>query len=166
MKYLKLFESFDDIHDICKKYGITNYTINEDGSIDVNNSSSLPVNFESKGLSELPLNFRNVDGSFTCSFNNLTSLKGCPERVGNNFICTYNNIKSFEGFPKHIGGYFYVYGNPIEEILDLFEDKSKIEFFNDCDIIQDGVVILDRLNYFLEEIGQPTVNSVKGYEII
>jgi hypothetical protein len=34
MKYLKkwrLFENHDDIHDICKEYGIKNYTINGDG---------------------------------------------------------------------------------------------------------------------------------------
>ncbi len=35
MKYLKLFESFEDIDKICKKYSIKNYTINTDGSIDV-----------------------------------------------------------------------------------------------------------------------------------
>jgi len=38
MKYLKkyrLFENHDEIHKICKEYGIENYTINGDGSIDV-----------------------------------------------------------------------------------------------------------------------------------
>ena len=28
-------ESNQDIHSICKKYGIKNYTINQDGTIDV-----------------------------------------------------------------------------------------------------------------------------------
>ncbi len=36
MRYLKLFESFEDIDEICRKYRIENYTINSDGSIDVN----------------------------------------------------------------------------------------------------------------------------------
>ena len=31
-----LFESFNDIHSWCDSYDITNYTINNDGSIDVN----------------------------------------------------------------------------------------------------------------------------------
>ena len=38
MKYIKLFESFqsdEEIHLICKKYGIENYTINN-GVVDVN----------------------------------------------------------------------------------------------------------------------------------
>mgnify|MGYP000489434140 CR=1 FL=1 len=35
MRYLRLFESFEDIDEICRKYIIRNYTINLDGSIDV-----------------------------------------------------------------------------------------------------------------------------------
>ena len=35
MKHLKLFENFQDIDSICKKYRIKNYTINPDGSVDV-----------------------------------------------------------------------------------------------------------------------------------
>ena len=43
---------------ICKKYGITNYTINGDGSIDVNGN----VNLIGYGLTELPLRFNRVGG--------------------------------------------------------------------------------------------------------
>ena len=141
MKYLKLYETYKDIHSICRKYGITNYTINSDGSIDVDDN----VNLRLKNLDKLPLKFNKVFGFFDC--------RG-------------NNIKSFEGFPKHIGGNLYFLGNPIYEIWILFEDLSKIEFFNDCDIIQDGIVILDRLNFFLEEIEKPTVKKVEGYKCI
>ena len=31
MKHLKLFENFNNIDSICKKFGRTNYTINSDG---------------------------------------------------------------------------------------------------------------------------------------
>ena len=149
-------------HEICKRYGIKNYTINSDGSIDVDEN----VNLQYKSLEELPLRFRNVSGYFYCNSNKLTSLEGSPKSVGGDFNCQLNKIKSFEGFPKHIGGNFYCDRNPIYEIWELFFDKSKIEFFNDCDIIQDGVVIIDRLNYFLEEIGKPTVKSIIGYKCI
>ena len=54
---------------ICEKYGITNYTINGDGSIDVDGD----VNFYSKGLTELPLTFNKVSGYFSCANNQLTS---------------------------------------------------------------------------------------------
>ena len=79
MKHLKLFESFkeEDIDNICKKYGIENYTINEDGSIDVNEN----VILSSRGLSKLPLKFRNVSYGFYCTINQLTTLEGCPESV-------------------------------------------------------------------------------------
>ena len=183
MKYIKLYESFEDIHKICRKYDIRNYTINDDGSIDVDEY----VNLGREGLSKLPLKFRNVSGDFYCDNNKIISFEGCPERVGGHFYCfenqltslegcpnyigydfscNENNIISFEGFPKHIGGVFNCYGNPIYEIWNLFYDKSNIEFFNDCDIIQDDVVILYRLNYFLDEIGKPTVKSVNKYKCV
>ena len=41
MKYLILFESFEDIDEICRKYNIINYTINSDGTIDVDGNVDL-----------------------------------------------------------------------------------------------------------------------------
>ena len=60
MKYLKLFKSFreEDIHDICREYEISNYTINSDGSIDVDGS----VDLSDKELTKIPLKFRNIKG--------------------------------------------------------------------------------------------------------
>ena len=60
---------------ICEKYNIENYTINPDGSIDVAGD----VNLDNMKLTELPLTFNKVTGSFDCVNNNLTSLKGCPK---------------------------------------------------------------------------------------
>jgi hypothetical protein len=87
---------------ICEKYKITNYTINSDGSIDVNGD----VDLYYMELTELPLNFNRVTGYFHCSRNNLTSLKGCPRWVGGNFICSYNNLTSLEFSPDYVGDYF------------------------------------------------------------
>ena len=186
MKYIKLFENYnkEDIDSICRKYGIKNYTINSDGSIDVNGD----VWLDEKNLTKLPLKFNKVNGWFDCSVNrltsldgcpkevigsfycydnnNITSLIGCPERVGGNFDCRGNNIRDFEGFPKHIGGGFYCGGSPVYKVWRLFKDKDKIELFNDYDIIRDDVIIMDRLNDFLIEIGKPTVTEVKGYKCI
>ena len=75
MKYLKLFENFEDIHEICKICGIENYTINPDGSIDVDGN----VNLYEMELTKLPLKFNNVSGYFNCSWNDLTTLEGCPK---------------------------------------------------------------------------------------
>ena len=68
MKHLKRFD--DSIESICKKYGITNYSINIDGSIDVDSD----VNLSEKKLTKLPLKFNKVGGYFNCSYNKLTSL--------------------------------------------------------------------------------------------
>jgi hypothetical protein len=227
MKHLKLFESFrdEDIRTICDRYWIGSYTINADGSIDVD----ADIDLGDVELTKLPLKFKNVNGEFYCQYNNLTSLEGCPESVSGTFECENNHLTSLEGGPKSIGGSFYCYnnrltslengpksvgdgfycsynnltslkgcpesvgggfdcsrnklktfehlpfsiggrfnciGNPIYKIWELFEDYSKIELFNYYDIIQDGVIILDRLNTFLEEIGKTTITEIKGYKCI
>ena len=186
MKYLKefkIFESIDDIESICRKYGIKNYTVNDDGSVDVDGN----VNLRNLGLTKLPIKFRNVSGDFYCSNNQLISLEGCPQSVGgyffcdNNqltslegspqssgsFYCRNNQLTSLEGSPKSVGRDFYCHNNPIEVVWDLFKDYSKIELLNDYDALRevDGkpTVIIDRLNDFLNEIGEDPVEKLKGW---
>ena len=87
---------------ICEKYNIKNYTINDDGSIDVVGN----VNLYNKGLTELPLVFNKVSGYFDCGRNKLTSLKGCPRWVGGYFYCTNNNLTSLGFGPDYVGSFF------------------------------------------------------------
>ena len=111
MRYLKKFnESIElDIDSICRKYNITNYTINIDGSIDVDGS----VDLSYKNLTKLPLTFNKVSGSFYCYNNQLTTLKGCPKEVGMDFSCSTNKLTSLEGSPKEVGGCFYCFNNKL-----------------------------------------------------
>ena len=81
-----LFESFNSIHNWCDRYDITNYTINDDGSIDVNGN----VNLFNTNISELPISFNKVSGDFSCESSRLTDLKGSPEKIGGYFHCGYN----------------------------------------------------------------------------
>jgi hypothetical protein len=186
MKHLKLYEQFEDIHAICRKYEIENYTINSDLSISVEGS----VDLDDKGLTKLPVKFKEVSGSFWCGGNRLVSLEGCPERVGGSFGCSNNNLTSLEWCPKYVNRDFYCqnniiytfegipdythidrsfvcYGNLVYNIWRLFKDHTKFEFFNDCSPIrwmdEKPTVILDRLNFFLEETGHKTVKNVEGY---
>jgi hypothetical protein len=99
---LLLFESFKNIESICKEYKIKKYTINPDGSIDVNGD----VNLSNKGLTKLPLKFGKVTGYFDCAYNKLTTLDGCPIYVGGNFSCNYNKLITTEGCPIYVGGDF------------------------------------------------------------
>ena len=170
------------IRNLCEEYQIYNYTINEDGSIDVDGD----VYLNNESLTKLPLKFGKVTGRFYCSHNQLVSLEGAPKSVGDNFTCADNNLTSLEGCPELVGGDFYCnnnrittfehlplvkdftcYDNPIFYIWALFRDCDKIEFLNDCDPIREpNIIILDRLNFFLEEIGRPVVTKVVGYECI
>lgn len=103
MKYLRIYESFQSeakIKEICKKYGIENYTVNSDGLIDVNGG----VDLRYLKLTKLPVKFGTVSGDFYCNSNKLTTLEGSPNHVGGDFYCADNKLTTLEGAPNHVGG--------------------------------------------------------------
>lgn len=115
-----------EISDICKKYDIENYTINPDGSIDVNGN----VNLSTFNLTELPLTFNYVSGYFICSNNYLTSLKGSPRIIEHNFSCTNNNITSLTDGPDSVGGgFYYCNNNNLESLIGSPKTKERFECF-------------------------------------
>ena len=67
---------------------VKNYTINPDWTIDVKGN----VDLDYKNLTEFPdyIKFNHVSGYFSCSNNQLTSLKGGPTSVGDSFWCKNN----------------------------------------------------------------------------
>jgi len=188
MKYLKFFEGYQsesEVAKICKEYGIKNWSL-VDGLVNVDGN----VNLYYMGLTELPLKFGTVTGSFDCirnkltslvgcpnrvgryfycSINELTSLEGCPQSVGVDFYCSYNNIREFTGI-KYIGGELYCDFNPISNIWKIISpsrewDEDQMDLFEDLSVIQDDeeAVAIERLNFFLEEIGLEPVEKVDGY---
>jgi hypothetical protein len=186
--YNKLFENHQSIDGVlqylCLEYNITNYTINDDGSIDVDGD----VDLSNNGLTKIPLKFRNVSGDFncdrnqlaslegaplsvggyfSCEYNNLTSLEGSPTSIGGDFDCVGNNIASLEGAPQSVGGQFNCGDNIIYDIWELLQDFDKIEVLNDYDPLReiDGKphVVIDRLNNFLMDIGKDPVEKVDGW---
>ena len=104
-------ESKEDIDSICKKFGIKNYTINED-SVDVDGD----VDLRNKGLTKIPLKFGKVSGDFSCRDNQLISLEGSPLSVGGHFDCSFNQLKSLEGAPLSVGGDFSCYSNELKSL--------------------------------------------------
>jgi len=103
------------IKEICRQYNIINYTINPDGSIDVDGDVYLAYN----RLTKLPLKFNIVSGNFSIHCNKLTSLDGCPNHVGGLFYCDNNELTYLDGCPSYIGSHFYCYGNPLpQEVID------------------------------------------------
>ena len=172
MKYLKewkIFENHDNIYEICRKYGITNYTINSDGTIDVDGD----VDLSDKGLTKLPLTFNRVIGDFSCSYNNrLTSLEGSPKHIDGYFSCYSNKLINLDHLPE-VSGDIYMVNNPVYWIVkDWIKSPKgrweKWEYFQDLNIIQGSKVILERLEEFHEvmEIPMPDLKEIKKYYIV
>ena len=135
-----------EIHTICEKYNIKKYSINPDGSIDVDGN----VNLIKMNLSEIPLKFNKVSGYFNCSYNKLTSLKGSPKEVGSFFTCydnklndlkyapnrieswfdcSVNNLKNLKNSPTCVN-LFFCEGNPLESLEGYNNDYNKLECNN------------------------------------
>jgi hypothetical protein len=123
MKSYKEFirESKRDIHSICDEYGINDYTINPDGSIDVDGNIDISYDLYSEELTKLPLKFRNVIGDFECDRNQLTTLKGSPRSVGGNFDCSGNQLTSLEYGPESVSGNFDCMSNQLTSLEGLPE---------------------------------------------
>jgi hypothetical protein len=118
---------------ICEKYKITNYTINDDGSIDVNGN----VWLYNKGLTEIPLTFNKVTGDLNCGYNRLTSLKGSPRWVGGWFSCEDNQLTSLEFSPDYIGSDFYCRKNKLTD--NYCDSEIGGSFYTSLE--QDGLIL-------------------------
>ncbi|MCK9471934.1 MAG: hypothetical protein M0Q88_09305 [Bacilli bacterium] len=174
-----------EIEAICNEYNIENYIINEDDSIDVDGNVDLydkklkvlPLKFRKVSgnfhcgynqLISLEGAPQRVGGRFDCSGNQLTSLEGGPQRVGEYFSCysNNNNLKNIDYLPKYYKG-LCISNNPISKILDLFtkpdvygcisnrEDKDLIMDFIDREMIQQDILLVNRLVEFLYDIDKP-----------
>lgn len=161
MKYIKLFENFtqwfmkSDLKDELDLYGIKNYTINDDGTVDVNGNVIIFRGhpFRSKHT-KIPFKFGKVTGNFLCNGNALESLEGSPYYVGGDFSCGNNsglknfkgspvevacnfiatglsNLESLEGLSPEIGGSLYIHKNPKLKEIDSI---SNIEGAIFCDV--------------------------------
>ena len=57
-----------------------------------------------------------VEGSFYCSDNSLTSLEGAPHTVEGDFSCRHNNLTSLEGAPHTVRRSFYCHRNALTSL--------------------------------------------------
>jgi hypothetical protein len=105
----------NDIEKFCKKY-LWNYTINPDGTVDVDENVYL---MNMKFNDKLPVEFGKVSGYFYCTNNKLTTLEGCPNYVGDYVNCGWNNLTSLEGCPKYVNGGFYCRNNKLTTLKGI-----------------------------------------------
>ena len=83
-----------------KKYKISNYTINDDLTVDV--AGDVDLTF--KKLKKIPVRFGKISGSFRIQGNLfLDSLEGCPYHVEGSFNCSRNNLENLEFAPQYVG---------------------------------------------------------------
>jgi hypothetical protein len=147
MKYIKLFENFsENLEKTVRKLGITGYTINDDGSVDVDGD----VDLSNRYLTKIPVKFGKVTGNFYMWNNKLKTLEGSPYYVGENFNVSLNELKDLKGSPKEVGGSFYASSNRLETVegmpleigsdffcaanfnLTTLDSMSNIEGYIDC----------------------------------
>ena len=135
MKYIKLFENFDDdkISEFCDKHHIYDYTINDDHTIDIEQSVDIQL---SDGIEELPFKINKVEGNFQIRSSNLTSMYNFPNEIDGDLNIYNSNIKnldylpikfknlnlfdnkitSLKGLPEHIHGDLTVNGNELTNL--------------------------------------------------
>jgi hypothetical protein len=114
MNYLKKFKNIYDnykIEQICKRFGIKNYTINSDGTIDVDSDVYLNTS-----LDKLPIKFGRVSGNFYCDQIRLTSLVGSPYEISKDFDCYLNKLSTLDSSPKRVGGDFNCSNNELTSL--------------------------------------------------
>ena len=177
-----LFESFNNIASICKKYNIENYTINPDGTVDVHGD----VFLFSEGLTKLPLKFGRVDGHFNCndnklitlegsprevgyfncSYNQLTTLEGSPREVTGNFYCNNNQLITLEGGPISVGGNFYCGDNPIYSVYKLFPNHKSFMDSLDYSYLRGTDIVKSRFKEALDEAGIKMPKKISRYNYI
>lgn len=153
MKYIKLFDSYNALPSIkdLGEYNIRNYTINIDGTIDVDGD----VYLNGRSLKKIPFKFGIVNGTFDVSFSELESLKGSPricngdfictgngltnlkyspDEVSDSFFCDYNLLTSLEGMPSEIGADFDCSENPnLKELKSMSNVEGDIYCDKDLD---------------------------------
>ena len=173
----RIFESHKDIYEICKKYNILDYVINDDMTITVysDNYSTGNVYLTDSNSGKIPIKFKKVSGHFTCSYLNLNSMEGSPDYIGGNFYCNDNDLTSLEylpssalsyylknnkitnfyGLPEFFEKYIDLRGNPVEEILRLFNRNPMcMDLIREYDVIQGDEVIGVRLEEVYAELGE------------
>ena len=85
-----------------KEHDISGYSISDDLYVSVKGNVNLKGKLPRKILS---IKFKEVDGYFDISDNELINLEGCPIKVGNFFNCSNNNLISLFDAPKKVGDF-------------------------------------------------------------
>lgn len=152
--------------------------LNSDGTYDYVGA----LNFIGLGLyslTEIPFQFRTVNGNFDCSFNNLISFNGAPYSINSDriygcaFCCTDNNIISRTGIPKKfkLAVSYRLDNNPFQityktiEVLKRMTIEQRVSELNFFKRNHD-YIMYEKLQTVLEEndlgYGEETIRMVEN----
>lgn len=123
MKENKLLK-IKEIEFYCNLNQITNYTINDDYSVDVNGTVILSTLKEGK----IPFKFAHIKGSFIADSLNLETLDNAPNSVDGDFSIKYNKLKNLIGSPKSCNS-FVANNNLLENVEGITQKINKF-----CDL--------------------------------
>ncbi len=117
MKFIKDIKNFI-LNKELKKFGIVNYNISEDGSVDCNQN----INLFAIDLNKIPFRFGIINGSFDISNNKLISLKNCPKYIESLFDCSENILTSLEFGPEYVGGSYWCHQNKLTTLKGCIDE--------------------------------------------
>ena len=141
----QFFKTLEETEVWLNEMAIENYTIHEDLRVCVNGS----VDINEKNLEYIPVQFIEVKGDFDCGYNELKSLKGCPQEVQGNFCansnklenleyspqkgvkdfnCSDNLLKSLKGCPEELQGSFSAHRNQLKNLE--YSPQKGVKDFN------------------------------------
>ena len=159
----KLYENFltdkDKIKSWLDSMSIEDYTINPDLTVDVNGY----VDISKKNLTEIPVQFGIVKGTFYCNHNFLTNLIGAPSNIKNSLYCNNNILSNLIGAPSIINGSVYCYNNQLTTLTgvpstiegEFVCSNNPLEDINDLD---SKILIksIEYTRYWITEIEEKT----------
>jgi hypothetical protein len=156
MKYLiKFNENKDDksIEYWCSKLKspMGHCIINDDDTVDINGSGHLYY----QKLEKIPIQFGIVSGDFIAHNNRLTSLKGCPSKVGGYFHVSINLLKDLEYSPKEVNGDYYDCSDNnlvsikgvTNQLISFYCNSNNLTSLEELPIIKKGFNCLDNPVY-------------------
>lgn len=103
----ELFVEKRKIKFMCDKFALSNYTINDDLTVDVDRSVWMQSKYDDMGLIiKLPFKFGTVNGLFDVSKTNIYNFENFPNLIKGTLLINNTKITSLEGMPKieNLGG--------------------------------------------------------------
>ena len=88
---MEVFKFPNDKIEFLDKVCFGGWKMNSNGEVDVDGD----VIMTDLNMTEIPVKFGRVYGNFSCSNNNLTTLKNCPDYIGDMLYCQRNNLKEY-----------------------------------------------------------------------